>query len=259
MTSNESNGLERPYVDDPFSLRGKIAVVTGGSRGLGLQMVRAFARAGADVVIASRKIDACEAAAAEVRQMGRRALAISANASVWDEMSRLADAAYDAFGRIDILVNNAGMSPAIPSHEITESMFDKIVSLNFKGPFRLASLVAARMRAGEGGAIINTSSTAAFAAMPNVVAYGAAKAALNSMTISLAREYGPKVRVNAISAGPFLTDISKAWRPEDREVAPNSLGRPGRPEEIVTTALYLASPASSFVTGAIVRCDGGLN
>jgi NAD(P)-dependent dehydrogenase (short-subunit alcohol dehydrogenase family) len=244
-------------MDDLFALRGKVALVTGGSRGLGLDMVRAFARAGADVIVASRKLDACEAAAGEVRALGRRALAISANASVWSEMDRLADAAYEAFGAIDILVNNAGMSPAIPSHEISEAMFDKIVSLNFKGPFRLASLVAARMRDGEGGVIINTSSSGALMPLPMVVPYSAAKAALNAMTVSLAREYGPKVRVNAISAGPFLTDISKAWRPEERETAANSLGRPGRPEEIVTTALYLASPASSFVTGAIVRCDGG--
>jgi NAD(P)-dependent dehydrogenase (short-subunit alcohol dehydrogenase family) len=244
-------------MDDLFALGGKVALVTGGSRGLGLEMVRAFARAGADVIVASRKLDACEAAAGEVRALGRRALAISANASVWSEMDRLADAAYEAFGAIDILVNNAGMSPAIPSHEISEAMFDKIVSLNFKGPFRLASLVAARMRDGEGGVIINTSSSGALMPLPMVVPYSAAKAALNAMTVSLAREYGPKVRVNAISAGPFLTDISKAWRPEERETAANSLGRPGRPEEIVTTALYLASPASSFVTGAIVRCDGG--
>jgi NAD(P)-dependent dehydrogenase (short-subunit alcohol dehydrogenase family) len=246
-------------MDDPLALKGKVALVTGGSRGLGLEMVMAFARAGADVIVVSRKLDACEVAAARVRQLGRRATAISANASVWNEMSGLAEAAYAAYGRVDILVNNAGMSPAMPSHEMTEAMFDKILSLNFKGPFRLASLVAARMQQTDGGVIINTSSTAAFAPMPGVVPYAAAKAALNSMTISLAREYGPKVRVNAISAGPFLTDISKAWRPEDREVAPNSLGRPGRPEEIVSTALYLASPASSFVTGAIVRCDGGLN
>jgi NAD(P)-dependent dehydrogenase (short-subunit alcohol dehydrogenase family) len=244
--------------NNQFALTGKIALVTGGSRGLGLEMVRAFAQAGADVIIVSRKLDACEAAAAEVRQLGRRAMAVSANASVWNEMTQLAETAYAAFGRIDILVNNAGMSPAIPSHEISEAMFDKIVSLNFKGPFRLASIVAARMQQGEGGVIINVSSSAALMPLPTVVPYSAAKAALNSMTVSLAREYGPKVRVNAISAGPFLTDISKAWRAEDRETAPNSLGRPGRPEEIVTTALYLASPASSFVTGAIVRCDGGL-
>jgi NAD(P)-dependent dehydrogenase (short-subunit alcohol dehydrogenase family) len=246
-------------MDDLFALNNKVALVTGGSRGLGLEIVLAFARAGADIIIVSRKLDVCEAAAEQVRKLGRRALAISANASIWSEMDRLEEAAYAAFGRVDILVNNAGMSPAMPSHEMTEAMFDKIVSLNFKGPFRLASRIAARMRQGDGGVIINTSSTAAFAPMPGVVPYGAAKAALNSMTISLAREYGPKVRVNAISAGPFLTDISKAWPAQDREVAPNSLGRPGRPEEIVSTALYLASPASSFVTGTIVRCDGGLN
>jgi NAD(P)-dependent dehydrogenase (short-subunit alcohol dehydrogenase family) len=245
-------------MNDPFSLAGKIALITGGSRGLGLEMVRAFARAGADVIVASRKIEACEAAAAEVRALGRRALAIAVNASNWHQMDELARAAYAAFGRIDILVNNAGMSPAMPSHEVTEAWFDKIVSLNFKGPFRLAAQVAKRMSDGEGGVIINISSSGALVPLPTVVAYSGAKAALNAMTVSLAREYGPKVRVNAISAGPFLTDISKAWREEERETSSNSLRRPGRPEEIVTTALYLASPASSFTTGAIVRCDGGM-
>lgn len=244
-------------MDALFDLTGKIALVTGGSRGLGLQMVRAFAERGADVIIASRKIEACEAAAAEVRAMGRKALAISVNASKWSEMDRLAEAAYAAFGRIDILVNNAGMSPAIPSHEVSEEWFDKIVSLNFKGPFRLAANVAKRMADGDGGVIINISSTGALVPLPAVVPYSGAKAALNAMTVSLAREYGPKVRVNAISAGPFLTDISKAWSEEARQTSPNSLRRPGRPEEIVTTALYLASPASSFTAGAIVRCDGG--
>jgi NAD(P)-dependent dehydrogenase (short-subunit alcohol dehydrogenase family) len=244
-------------MDELFDLTGKVALVTGGSRGLGLQMVRAFAQRGADVVISSRKLDACEAAAEEMRRLGRRALAISANASRWDDVDRLAAAAYQAFGRIDILVNNAGMSPAIPSHEITEAMFDKIVSLNFKGPFRLASQVAKRMADGDGGSIINVSSSGALHPLPTVVPYSGAKAALNAMTVSLAREYGPKVRVNAISAGPFLTDISKAWSEADRQSARNSAGRPGRPEEIVTTALLLASPASSFTTGAIIRCDGG--
>ncbi|NOT39488.1 MAG: glucose 1-dehydrogenase [Alphaproteobacteria bacterium] len=244
-------------MDDLFNLTGKIALVTGGSRGLGLQMVRAFAARGADVIIASRKIEACEAAAVEVRAMGRRAVAIAVNASKWSEMDQLAEAAYAAFGRVDILVNNAGMSPAIPSHEVTEEWFDKIVSLNFKGPFRLAANVAKRMADGDGGVIINISSTGALVPLPAVVPYSGAKAALNAMTVSLAREYGPKVRVNAISAGPFLTDISKAWSEEVRRTAHNSLNRPGRPEEIVTTALYLASPASSFTTGAIARCDGG--
>jgi NAD(P)-dependent dehydrogenase (short-subunit alcohol dehydrogenase family) len=243
--------------DDLFDLTGKIALVTGGSRGLGLQMVRAFAERGADLIIASRKLEACEAAAEEVRAMGRRALAIAVHAAKWDQIDALVERAYAEFGRLDILVNNAGMSPSVPSHEVTEQLFDSVVSLNFKGPFRLATQVAKRMADGEGGVIINVSSSGALMPLPGAVPYSGAKAALNAMTVSLAREYGPKVRVNAISAGPFLTDISKAWPEEARERSNNALGRPGRPEEVVTTALYLASPASSFTTGAIVRCDGG--
>ena len=243
--------------DNLFDLSGKIALVTGGSRGLGQQMVMAFAKAGADVVISSRKLDACETVAAEVRALGRRAFAHAAHAGRWDEIDGLIAAAYGEFGRIDILVNNAGMSPAMPSHEVSEQLFDSVLNLNFKGPFRLASQVAHRMAQGEGGVIINVSSSGALMPLPQVIPYSGAKAALNAMTVSLAREYGPKVRVNTISAGPFLTDIAKAWTPEARERSNNALGRPGRPEEVVTTALYLASPMSSFTTGAIVRVDGG--
>jgi NAD(P)-dependent dehydrogenase (short-subunit alcohol dehydrogenase family) len=245
-------------VPNYFDLSGKVALITGGSRGLGLQMVRAFAQHGADVVISSRKLDACVAAAEEVRAMGRRALAHAAHAARWAELDALMEAAYAEFGRIDILVNNAGMSPAVPSHEVTEQLFDSVLGLNFKGPFRLASQVAHRMAQGDGGVIINVSSSGALVPLPNVVPYSGAKAALNAMTVSLAREYGPKVRVNTLSAGPFLTDIAKAWTEEARERSNNSLGRPGRPEEVVTTALYLASPMSSFTTGAIVRVDGGM-
>ena len=243
--------------DPYFDLSGKIALITGGSRGLGLQMVRAFAERGADVIVASRKIEACEAAAAQVRALGRRALAVAVHAGRWAEMDRLAEIVYAEFGRIDILVNNAGMSPREPSHLVTEALFDSVMNLNFKGPFRLASQVAKRMADGEGGVIINVSSDAALVPMPEVVTYAGAKAALNAMTVSLAREYGPKVRVNTISPGPFLTDIANAWTPEARERSNNALGRPGRPEEIVTAALFLASPASSFTTGAIIRVDGG--
>jgi NAD(P)-dependent dehydrogenase (short-subunit alcohol dehydrogenase family) len=242
---------------DLFDLSGKVALVTGGSRGLGLRMVRAFAEHGADVIIVSRKLDACEAVADDVRAMGRQALALSAHVGRWDEIDRMTEAAYAAFGRIDILVNNAGMSPRMPSHEVTEALFDSVMNLNFKGPFRLASQVAKRMAEGEGGVIINVSSSGALMPLPAVVPYSGAKAALNAMTVSFAREYGPKVRVNTLSAGPFLTDIAKAWPEEARQHADNALGRPGRPEEVVTTALYLASPASSFTTGAIVRVDGG--
>jgi NAD(P)-dependent dehydrogenase (short-subunit alcohol dehydrogenase family) len=242
---------------DLFDLTGKIALITGGSRGLGLQMARAFADHGADLIIVSRKLDACEAAAVEARAKGRRALALAAHVGKWEEIDRMLEAAYAAFGRIDILVNNAGMSPAQPSHEVSEALFDSVMNLNFKGPFRLASQVARRMSDADGGVIINVSSSGALMPLPAVVAYSGAKAALNAMTVSFAREYGPKVRVNTISAGPFLTDIANAWTPQARERANNALGRPGRPEEVVTTALYLASPASSFTTGAIVRVDGG--
>ena len=128
-----------------FDLTGKVVLVTGGSRGLGYQMVLAFARAGADVIIASRKLDACEAVAEQVRALGRRALAVACHVGKWQEVEHLVDVAYAEFGYIDVLVNNAGMSPAVPSHEVTEELFDKVISLNFKGPFRLGALVARRM------------------------------------------------------------------------------------------------------------------
>lgn len=244
--------------DPLFDLTGKIALITGGSRGLGREMALAFAERGADIVIASRKLDACEEVANEVRAKGRRALAIACHCGRWDDVGDLADRVYAEWGRIDILVNNAGMSPRVPSHEWTEDLFDKVVSLNFKGPFRLASLVAKRMYDGDGGVIINISSSGALVPLPGVIPYSGAKAALNALSVSIAHEYGPKVRANTLSAGPFLTDIAKAWTPEAREKSDNALGRPGRPEEVVTAALMLASPASSFVTGGIVRVDGGM-
>jgi NAD(P)-dependent dehydrogenase (short-subunit alcohol dehydrogenase family) len=244
--------------NSPFDLTGKVALVTGGSRGLGRAMVLAFARAGADVVIASRKLEACEAVAREVEALGRRALPVAAHVGKWHDNDMLAARAYEHFGRVDILVNNAGMSPLAPSlAEVTEALFDKIVDVNFKGPFRLSVLVGGRMMAGTGGAIINLSSTAAFKPEPNTVPYGGAKAAINAMTVALAKAFAPKVRVNCIAPGPFLTDVSGAWR--DNETYRKSLGlqRFGEPDEIVGTALYLASDASSYTTGAIIRVDGG--
>lgn len=246
--------------DPLFDFRNKVVLVTGGSRGLGRQMVKGFAERGAAVIIASRKHDACEAVAAEVRALGRQAMAFAAHVGRWAECDALVAAAYERFGRVDVLVNNAGMSPACPSHQVTEKLFDSVVNLNFKGPFRLASQIAERMRRGDGGCIINVSSSGALIPLPGVVPYGASKAALNAMTVSLAHEYAPKVRVNTLSPGGFLTDIAKAWDVEglaDGADLPIALGRAGDPPEIVAAALLLASPAASYMTGALVRVDGG--
>lgn len=241
-----------------FDLSGKIAVVTGGSRGLGRAMVLAFAKAGADVVIASRKLEACEAVAKEVEKLGRKALPVAAHVGKWSDNDRLAEQAYAHFGRVDILVNNAGMSPLAPSlSETSEDLFDKVIAVNFKGPFRLSSLIGERMARGDGGVIINLSSSASFKPEPHTVPYSGAKAAINAMTVAMAKAFGPKVRVNCIAPGPFLTDVSGAWR--DNQQAKNALGlkRFGEPNEIVGTALYLASDASSYTTGAVIRVDGG--
>ena len=140
-----------------FDLSGKVALITGGSRGLGRQMALAFADAGADIIVSSRKADACEAVVAEVEAKGRRAVAIPAHAAKWDEMDRLADEAWAAFGRLDILVANAGMGPLVPSHEVSEALFDSVVGLNFKGPFRLMANVAHRMAEGKGFLLVAAS------------------------------------------------------------------------------------------------------
>jgi len=255
------NATPEPATDlsELFSLKGKVALVTGGSRGLGREMVLAFARAGADVVIASRKLPACEETAREVEALGRKALPVSAHVGKWEEVDALVDTAYAHFGKVDILVNNAGLSPVAPSSEETsEELFDKVVAVNFKGPFRLGSLVGRRMADGDGGSIINISSSGAIFPAPKFGPYAGAKAALNTLAGVFGREYGPTVRVNTISAGPFLTDISKGWGDDARTGLRSAAGRPGETSEIVTTALYLASAASSFTTGSLIRVDGGL-
>jgi NAD(P)-dependent dehydrogenase (short-subunit alcohol dehydrogenase family) len=239
-------------------LANKIALVTGGSRGLGREMVLAFAREGADVIIASRKLEACEAVAREVEALGRRALPVAAHVGRWDDNDALAARAYEQFGRVDVLVNNAGMSPLAPSlADTTEALFDKVIDVNFKGPFRLSVLIGEKMVAGAGGTIVNLSSTAAFKPEPHTVPYSGAKAAVNAMTVALAKAFAPKVRVNCIAPGPFLTDVSTVWRENKTYEQSLGLQRFGAPSEIVGTALYLASDASSYVTGQVIRVDGG--
>lgn len=246
--------------NDLFELTGKVAIVTGGSRGLGKEMALAFADHGADVVIASRKVDNCEEVAELVRAKGRRALAIAYHAGSWSDAERLAEATYAEFGTVDVLVNNAGMSPLYSSLDsVSEELFDKVIGVNLKGPFRLSAIVGTRMAAGDGGSIINVSSIASQRPSPTEAPYGAAKAGINSLTQSFAAAFGPKVRVNCIVPGPFLTDISKAWDLDAfnaRAKHAFALGRGGLPHEVVGAALYFASAASSYTTGTTLNIDG---
>lgn len=243
-----------------FDLTGRTAVVTGGTRGLGLAMVRAFASAGAEVVVVSRKPEACQEVVASLRSEGLKAAGCACHVGHWGELEPLVENIYRGLGRIDVLVNNAGISPLYGKlSEITEDLFDKVIAVNLKGPFRLAALVGERMVADGRGSIINVSSTGAARPTRDIVPYAAAKAGVNAMTIGLAHAFGPTVRVNAVMPGPFLTTISRAW---DMEVFAERartfpMRRAGQAEEIAGAALYLASDASTYTTGTILTVDGG--
>jgi NAD(P)-dependent dehydrogenase (short-subunit alcohol dehydrogenase family) len=246
---------------DAFDLRGRTALVTGASRGLGRETVLAFARAGADVMIVSRKLAACEALAEEVRTTtGRRAIAYACHVGRWAELDRLAERAYEELGRVDVLVNNAGSSPLYEDlGSVSEELWRKTIDLNLTGPFRLSALIGPRMAADGGGSIINVSSVAAEQPLADVVPYAAAKAGLNAITLGCARAFGPTVRVNAVLPGTFLTDVAEHWDMERFELQARefALQRGARPHEIAGTMLYLASDASSYTTGALLRVDGG--
>lgn len=249
------------YADSLFDLTDRVVLVTGGSRGLGREMAFAAARCGADVVIASRKYDACVATAEEITaETGRAAFPYAVHVGRWDELDGLVDAAYDRFGRVDVLVNNAGMSPLYDTlGDVTEKLFDAVMNLNLKGPFRLSALVGERMVAAGGGSIINVSTHGSLRPDPSFLPYAASKAGLNAMTEGLAKAFGPTVRVNTLMPGPFLTDISTAWNLSgDNPFRHFALQRAGQPSEIVGAALFLMSDASSFTTGSIVRADGGM-
>jgi len=253
--------MQAPY--SLFDLSGRVAVVTGGSRGLGRAMVLAFAAAGADVVIASRNEQSCIELAEQVHETtGRQALGIGLHVGQWDAFEPFVDAVYERFGHLDVLVNNAGMSPVYETvGHVTEALMDKVLDVNLKGPFRLTALVGPRMGADRGGSVINISSAAAVAGhpRPHQLPYAAAKAGLNALTVGFAHAYGPTVRVNSIVAGTFLTDVSKAWDMDAfaARTATFASGRAGQPEEIVGAALYLASAASTYTTGSLLTVDGG--
>lgn len=242
-------------------LKGRVAVVTGGSRGLGLAIAQGFARAGADLIIASRKVEACERAAESIRaDTGRRAVAMACHVGKWDDLQQLVHRAYAEFETVDVLVNNAGMSPLYPSlSAISEDLFDKVVSVNFKGPFRLSALFGERMKEAGRGSIINISSVGAVRPTPRELPYASAKAAMNAMTVGFAVAYGPEVRVNTIMPGPFMTDVTAEWDLEQFEAQAQRFParRGGRSEEIVGAAVYLASDVSSYTTGSIMTVDGG--
>jgi NAD(P)-dependent dehydrogenase (short-subunit alcohol dehydrogenase family) len=250
--------LPPPY--DRFDLTGRVALVTGGTRGLGRSIIRTLAQAGADVVVTSRKQEACEDAAEEVRRLGRRALAHVCHIGRWEEIEELVDAAYGAFGRVDVLVNNAGIAPTYPDPQsVSEELWDKVLAVNLKGPFRLTALVGARMVAGEGGSVVNISSIGCVRPTHDILPYAAAKAGLNALTLGFADALGPKVRVNAVMPGPFLTDISRNWNHEAfaERARTFPLRRAGTPDELTAAVLYFASDASSFTTGAVLAVDGG--
>ena len=251
--AQRSRAHDRPAVD----FTGKTVLVTGGSRGLGREMVLGFARRGADTVIVSRREESCRA----WRRRSRRSAGGPGRCPQCLGLGRAGGpggAHLAATGASTCLVNNAGSSPLAPLvAETPEGLFDKVLALNFKGPFRLTALLGSAMAAGRGGAVVNISSTGAIRPRPELAPYAGAKAALNAVTETFAREYAPKVRVNGIMPGRFLTDISHAWDEETRRNAEAALQRSGEPEEIVTAALYLSSDASGFTTGSVIRVDGG--
>ncbi|WKX15438.1 SDR family NAD(P)-dependent oxidoreductase [Streptomyces sp. NL15-2K] len=252
------------YADGLFDLSGRVVLVTGGSRGLGREMALGAARCGADVVIASRTSEACAATAREIeKETGRAALPYAVHVGRWEQMPGLLDAVHERFGRLDVLVNNAGMSPVYEDlGEVTEKMFDAVVALNLKGPFRLSVLAGQRMAEAGGGSIVNVSSTGSIRPRAPIVPYAAAKAGLNAMTEGLAHAFGPTVRVNTLMCGPFATWATRHWQDDPEALAAgvsgHALRRIGDPREVVGAALYLMSDAASYTTGATLRVDGGM-
>jgi NAD(P)-dependent dehydrogenase (short-subunit alcohol dehydrogenase family) len=251
---------------DVFDLDGKVALVTGATRGLGRAMAEGLAQAGAAVAVNSRKADACAAAAKEIAERtGRETLAAPCHVSDWDALEPMVERVYERFGRIDVLVNNAGINPApMPIEKMTPEYWDKLQAVNVKGPLRLSQLVAKRMGQQGGGSIIQVITVGAYLGGPGMGAYTAGKAALRNLTKVMAAEWAPLgVRVNAIAPGSFMTDMMKgaAELPGFLDGAANLSyqRRIAAPEEIVGATVFLASRASSFVTGTVLTVAGGFS
>jgi len=247
---------------DRFKLTDRVAIVTGAGKGIGRGIALAFAEAGADIVCAARTPADIESTAKEVAQRGRRALAVPTDVLKLPDLERLVEAAIAEFGRIDVLVNNAGGTGPRAALETSERFFENALRMNVTQAFLLSKLCIPKMvETAGGGAIVNISSRSSDMVQTAFVAYGAGKAALNMMTRNLAVEVAPKVRVNAISVGGVETEglavvlTNQELRDQFNRNTP--MGRPGTVEDIAACALYLASPASAWVTGKIFQVDGG--
>jgi gluconate 5-dehydrogenase len=249
-----------------FDLTGKVAVVTGSTKGIGRAMAEGLARAGASVVVSSRDQDRCDETAAEIRDAtGREVEGIACHVGDWDAVPGAVERMHDRFGRIDVLVNNAGISPAPdPVATISRDLWRKVFSVNLEGPLRMAQCVMPIMREQGGGSIINIATMAAYSGGSAVCAYGASKAGLVNLTKSMAMEWAPlKIRVNVLSPGPFHSEMvagAARLKPGFIELIANGtlMKRVADPVEIVGPVVYLASDASSFVTGDDISVSGGM-
>jgi 7-alpha-hydroxysteroid dehydrogenase len=247
---------------DRFRVTDQVAIVTGAGRGIGAGSALALAEAGAHVVCAARTPAEIEATADAVRGRGRDALAVSCDVTVRDDLERLVTTTVDRFGRIDVLVNNAGGWLPVPLARTSERNFEAALRFNVTSAFLLTRLVIEPMRASGGGAIVNISSRAASMVQPAFTAYGTAKAALSFMTRLMAPELAPDIRVNAIEVGGVETSALEMVLTDDsvrRQLEENTpMRRVGQVEDVAAAVVYLASPASSWVTGKILEVDGGV-
>ena len=245
-----------------FGLRGKVAVITGAGKGIGAEIARVFAGAGADVVLGARTEADLNKVAQDVRDMGQKALVVPTDVLVFEQLQNLADRAMAEFGRIDILVNNAGGFPPRPAANTTAKQFEEAFRFNVSTAFEMSRLCAPLMVDSAGtGAILNISSVAGQYPAPCFAAYGTAKGALSFLTRELAQEYAPKIRVNAIAVGSTKTDALNTVLTEEIEktmIDLTPMARLGEVEDVAMGALYLCSPAASYVTGDILGVNGGL-